>query len=187
MRVNKKINNKMIAILLSLGMVFAFNFVANARVIYKDINSISIRTNFDFDFDSMSENGLPDINAGSADGESGDFNVYVSSTAKYEIESAEWYSQGDRDFEIGGSPRVVVYLTTKDYDEYNNYVNNYYFYGPKNIFGNPINELYTLKRAKQILEELSPDKTFILIDSNKTITSQYLNSSSEILSKDNEV
>ena len=124
MRVNKKINNKMIAILLSLGMVFAFNFVANARVIYKDINSISIRTNFDFDFDSMSENGLPDINAGSADGESGDYNVYVSSTAKYEIESAEWYSQGDRDFEIGGSPRVVVYLTTKDYDEYNNYSNN---------------------------------------------------------------
>ena len=60
------------------------------------------------------------------------------------------------------------------------YVDNYYFLGAKNIFGSPVYELFTLKRAKQILEELSPDKTFILIDSNKTIISQYLNSSSEI-------
>ena len=121
---NKKINIKIIAILLSLFMVFSFDFVSNARVIYKDINSISIRTNFNFDFDSISEDGLPDISPGTADGESNDYNVYVSSSAKYQIESAEWYSQGDRDFEIGGSPRVVVYLTTKDYDEYNNYNNN---------------------------------------------------------------
>ena len=55
-------------------------------------------------------------------------------------------------------------------DDINNFVNGYYFYGEKNIFGSPVYELFTLKRAKQILEELSPDKTFILIDSNKTIT-----------------
>ena len=59
-------------------------------------------------------------------------------------------------------------------------VKNFNLFGAKNIFGAPINELFTLKRAKQILEELSPDKTFITIDTNKTINSKYLNLSSEI-------
>ena len=65
-------------------------------------------------------------------------------------------------------------------DDIDSYVTDYSLCGAKNIFGNPIDGLYTLKRAKQILEELSPNKTFIFIDSNKTINSQYLNSSSEI-------
>ena len=59
-------------------------------------------------------------------------------------------------------------------------VHNYYFFGAKNILGTPINELFTLERAKQILEELSPEKSFITIDSNEPIDSEYLNSSVEI-------
>ena len=124
---NKKINKKIIAILMSCFLIVITATIVNARVIYKDINSISIRTNFSFDFDSMSEDGLPDINAGTADGDGGDYNVYVSSSAKYEIESAEWYSQNDRDFEIGGNPRVVVYLVTKEYEGSSTSENDYYY------------------------------------------------------------
>ena len=61
------------------------------------------------------------------------------------------------------------------------FVHNYYLYGAKNILGSPVYELFTLKRAKQVLEELSPDKTFIFIDSNTTITSKYLDPSSELI------
>ena len=61
------------------------------------------------------------------------------------------------------------------------FVHNYYLYGAKNILGSPVYELFTLKRAKQILDELSPDKTFILIDSKTTINSKYLDPSSKLI------
>ena len=65
-------------------------------------------------------------------------------------------------------------------DDINTLVSNFYYFGAKNILGSPVYELFTLKRVKQVLEELSPDKTFITLDTNETITSQYLNLSSEI-------
>ena len=65
-------------------------------------------------------------------------------------------------------------------DDVNTLVKNFYFFGKKNILGSPVYELFTLKRVKQVLEELSPDKTFITLDTNETITSQYLDPSSEI-------
>ena len=65
-------------------------------------------------------------------------------------------------------------------DDIDSMMRNFYFMGEKNIFGSPINELYTLKRLKQTLGELSPDKTFITIDTNEKISSKYLNPSSEM-------
>lgn len=123
---NKRINKKIIAILISCVFAVIFAFAANARVIYKDINSISIRTNFKFDYEEMKENGVPDTIDIGDDGSS-NASVWVISNS-YEIESAEWYSQGDREFEIGGNPKVAVYLRTKDYEDYSaSDVNEYYY------------------------------------------------------------
>ena len=71
--------------------------------------------------------------------------------------------------------KKTVYPTDID-----DFVHNYYLYGAKNILGSPVYELFTLKRVKQILGELSPDKTFITIDSKATINSKYLDLSSEL-------
>ena len=121
-----KLKKKIIAFLLSLFIVLVGSMNIFASVIYKDINSISIRTNFNFDYDLINEQGVPDITFNSS-GDSTDM-VYISSAAKYEIESCEWYSQGDREFEIGGMPKVVVYLVTKSYDDTNYNSNNDYYY-----------------------------------------------------------
>ena len=124
-----KLNKKIIAILINFVIIVAWAVTANASVIYKDISSISIRTNFNFDYDSINENGVPDITYNS-NNDSSDM-VYISSTAKYEIESCEWYAQGDREFEIGGTPKVVVYLVARPYEDLNsinNYSNNDYYY-----------------------------------------------------------
>lgn len=117
---------KIIAAIITFTMIIASTMIVNSSVIYKDINSISIRTNFNFDFESIQENGLPDITFNS----NGDVNdmVYVYPTMKYEIESCEWYSQGDNAFEIGGAPKVVVYLITKDYETTSVTNNNDYYY-----------------------------------------------------------
>ena len=113
-----KLKLKIIATLCIISLVFAFlPNTANASVVYKDINSISIRTNFNFDYESLQEDGLPDITYNST-GDKEDM-VTVYETAKYEIESCEWYAQGDNEFEIGGMPRVVVYLTAKEYGTVN--------------------------------------------------------------------
>ena len=121
-----KLNKKIIAFLLSMVTVLIGSMTVFASVIYKDINSISIRTNFNFDYDLINEEGVPDITYNST-GDSNDM-VYISGNAKYEIESCEWYSQGDREFEIGGMPKVVVYLVTKSYDDTNYNSNNDYYY-----------------------------------------------------------
>ena len=109
-------NKKIIAILFTLVMSLCTTMVVCASVRYKDINSISIRTDFDFDYETLREEGIPEISYGTSDGEE-EYNVYVSSAAKYEIESAEWYSYNGDEFDIGGTPRVVVYLVTKPYEE----------------------------------------------------------------------
>lgn len=122
-----KLNKKIIAILFSIVAVVSATMVVSASVIYKDITSISIRTNFEFDYESISNEGLPEITYNS-EGNTSDM-VYINETAKYEIESCEWYSQGDREFEIGGMPKVVVYLVTKDYETPDSYSgNNDYYY-----------------------------------------------------------
>ncbi len=124
-RRNMKLNKKIIAVIFTLVVVVSARLVTNASVIYKDINSISIRTNFNFDFEAIQDEGLPDITYNS-EGNTSDM-VYVYPTAKYEIESCEWYSQGNNEFEIGGAPKVVVYLITKDYETPNSSNNDYYY------------------------------------------------------------
>ena len=57
-----------------------------------------------------------------------------------------------------------------------NIMESSYLFGFKNMLGNPIDVLFTKERALQILNELSPDRAFILIDSSKDIDSHYLNS-----------
>ncbi len=48
---------------------------------------------------------------------------------------------------------------------------NYDLYGQKNILIYPIDKFYTKEKALQILEDLSPDKSFILIDSPTEVKS----------------
>ena len=121
-----KYNKKIIAILFGVVAIFFISLVAYSSVIYKDINSISIRTNINLDYETINENGLPDITYNS-EGDTDDM-VYVYENAKYYIESCEWYSQGEREFEIGGQPRIIVYLATNEYDTSNYYGNNDYYY-----------------------------------------------------------
>ena len=121
MRVNKKI----IAVLFAVTALICGAMVVNASVIYKDINSISIRTNFSIDYESVKNDGVPELTYNS-EGNTSDM-IYVYSTAKYEIESCEWYSQGENEFEIGGTPKVVCYLVTKEYENNTNSNNDYYY------------------------------------------------------------
>ena len=60
---------------------------------------------------------------------------------------------------------------------------NYDLYGPKNILIYPIDKFYTKEKALQILEDLSPDKSFILIDSPTEVKSKYLTSSEIVYTK----
>lgn len=120
-----KISKKIIAMLFSVATIVFAAVSINASVIYKDINSISIRTNFTMDYESIKNDGVPDITYSNS-GDEGSM-VFVYSTAKYEIESCEWYSQGTDEFEIGGAPKVVVYLVTKEYENTSSNDNEYYY------------------------------------------------------------
>lgn len=126
-----KLNKKIIAILFVIVASISAAMVVSASVIYKDISSISIRTNFNFDYETINEEGIPDTieynSYKSTDPVEGNDMVYVKSD-KYRIESCEWYSKDGEDFEIGGSPRVVVYLATEEYDTSNYNGNNDYYY-----------------------------------------------------------
>ncbi|MBQ2205182.1 MAG: N-acetylmuramoyl-L-alanine amidase family protein [Lachnospiraceae bacterium] len=125
-----KLSKKIIAILFTTVAIVSLSLIVNASVIYKDISSISIRTNFEFDYETLGESGiLDDISFdsySSTDTPSDNVNVYVK-TDKYTIESCEWYSRDGEDFEIGGTPKIVVYLTTQEYKvDYNS--EKEYFY-----------------------------------------------------------
>ena len=109
---------------LILFLILILSFGVNARVIYKDIPSISIKTNFNIDYESLQDYGIDDITFNS-DGYDYD-NVYVNSE-KYQIDSAEWYMSNNEVFDIGGAPKVVVYLSTK-YNEDNGKSDDEYFY-----------------------------------------------------------
>ena len=65
-------------------------------------------------------------------------------------------------------------------DDIDTIMRNWHFYGAKSILREPIDELYTKERVNQILNELSPDQSFIIIDSPTEFTSKYL-SSNEII------
>ena len=42
-------------------LIVAFSSIVNARIIYKDINSISLRTNFTFDYENITDQGVDDV------------------------------------------------------------------------------------------------------------------------------
>lgn len=63
-------------------------------------------------------------------------------------------------------------------DDIDKLLNNYHFFGVENMLGNP--KIYTNKTIKEIFQNLTPDQSFILIDSNKEVNSDYI-TSSEIL------
>ena len=112
--------------LITLMTISFSSSVVNAKKIYKDINSISLRTNFTFDYDNISEDGVDDVTY-SNDGDDG-ANVYTYSNKSYQIESAEWYRENTDDFSIGAEPRVIVYLTTNEYNYDNTSSDNEYYY-----------------------------------------------------------
>ena len=106
--------------------IFVFSLVTEARIVYKDINSISIKTNFtNLDYESIKSEGVPDLTFNS-DGSNED-NIYVSAFGKYSIDSAEWYDVDIEDFDIAGEPRVIVYLSTNEYP-YESYGDTDYYY-----------------------------------------------------------
>ncbi|MDO5564716.1 MAG: N-acetylmuramoyl-L-alanine amidase family protein [Eubacteriales bacterium] len=97
-------------------------FTTYSSVIYKDISSVSIKLNFVEEYDDIVENGMPDISYG----EDSSYNVYTINT-RYYIESADWYdSNTEKDFVIGGTPKIVLFLSTKDYP-YDSSSNEYYY------------------------------------------------------------
>ena len=107
-------------------VVIAFCSIANARIIYKDINSISLRTNFNFDYESITNDGVDDVTY-SNNGDDGS-NVYTYDNKSYAIESAEWFRESTDDFSIGSEPKVIVYLTTNDYNYDSSSSDNEYYY-----------------------------------------------------------
>ena len=68
-------------------------------------------------------------------------------------------------------------------NDIDNIMETSYLFGFKNMLGNPIDVLFTKERALQILNDLSPDRTFILIDTSKEINSDYLTSSEILFTK----
>ena len=62
-------------------------------------------------------------------------------------------------------------------DDIDNIMEYFYLFGYKNILGNPVDKLFTKERALQILNDLSPDRSFILVDSSSNLNSKYLTSS----------
>lgn len=114
------------------------NFIkVDARIIYKDITSISIKTNFDFDYDNLVWEGLPEITySNEGDTES---NVYISATSKYEITDVNWALTDGDVFSIGGEPKIEIFLEAVEYPyDYNN-DNDYYYrflsgYSSSNVY-----------------------------------------------------
>ena len=121
--------NSIFALSILTFVVFAFSSMANARIIYKDINSISLRTNFSFDYETITTDGVDDVTF-SNEGDDGS-NVFIYDAYKnksYLIESAEWYRESTDDFSIGSEPKVIVYLTTNEYNYDASHSDNEYYY-----------------------------------------------------------
>ena len=58
-----------------------------------------------------------------------------------------------------------------------------YMFGPENMLGSPINLTYDKVRVKEILEELSPNNTFIFIDSKDEVSSTYLENAESLITE----
>ena len=72
-------------------------------------------------------------------------------------------------------------------DDIDNIMRNYDLYGPKNILIYPMDKFYTKEKALQILQDLSPDKSFILIDSPTEFNSEYLTSSEIVFTRNYDI
>lgn len=113
-------------ILNKIILVFLFIFVVGlvpcfSSIVYHDISTITIRTNFPdeyFDIGTYEEGWYPDEIDYASGEESTDTSkqIYLPSDTKYYIDSCEWYSYDPKDFNIGGKPRIVVYLETQEYN-----------------------------------------------------------------------
>ena len=53
-------------------------------------------------------------------------------------------------------------------------IHNYYHYGGENMLGNPLKQLYTINRVKEILSDLSADKCLISIDSPYPVNTSFV-------------
>ena len=68
-------------------------------------------------------------------------------------------------------------------DDIDTLLSNYALFGKEHFLGNPIKELYTKNRVNEILQDLSPENTFIFIDSPDEISSSYLTSKEKLYTK----
>ena len=62
-------------------------------------------------------------------------------------------------------------------DDIDNILYRNFYYGEKNILGNPIDDFYSKKRIDEVFKELSPDNCFIIIDTPYEISSSFLTTS----------
>ncbi len=107
--------NKVKLLIISAVMVVIFaSMVLAESVRYINIDHISVKLNIDFDLDDLETDTVPDVSYG----EDSTSSVWTNNT-KYEIESAEWYSEDPDNFKIGSEPKIVIYLSTKEYENYN--------------------------------------------------------------------
>ena len=68
-------------------------------------------------------------------------------------------------------------------DDIDSLLSNYALFGIEYFLGNPIKELYTKARVNEIFQDLSPENTFIFIDSPDEISSSYLTSKVKLYTK----
>ena len=105
-------SSKVKILLLTIVMVVTFASIALAESVrYINIDHISIKLNIEFDLDDIETESIPDVSYG----EDASASVWTNNT-KYEIESAEWERTDPDYFKIGAEPRIVIYLTTKEYE-----------------------------------------------------------------------
>ena len=100
-----------ILFLSAIFVVATTTIVFAESVRYINIDHIAIKLNIDFDLDDLENDSIPDISCG----EDSQSNVWTSNS-KYEIESADWYDPDPSEFKIGAEPRILVYLSTKEYE-----------------------------------------------------------------------
>ena len=131
---NIKYNNLLNKIILVFSItMFALAAPIFAAIVYHDIATISIRTNFPEEFFEAATYGdswyQEEIDYASGETESTDSSkqIYITNDTKYFIESCEWYNYSEKDFNIGGKPKIVVYLTTQDFNRANSYDREDYY------------------------------------------------------------
>ena len=129
--------NRFIALLFSCIFIFTNSNIVFASTVYHDISTVSVKLSSSFierieESDTYSDNYYPDeISITTEEGSDGlmyngnDSEIY-SSSSKYYVESAEWYSYTTQDFAVGGQPKIIVYLQANDYPSTSNDRDHYY-------------------------------------------------------------